>query len=103
MRWRARIKSCFIDKCSSYSLHCLLLQEPNLTLEKVVEKTQAVELAKKQSIIMQPEEMQAGMVNLKGAYEVAKKYDFLSNKFCFRCGSSTHFVNNGTVAKGKTC
>ena len=52
---------------------------------------------------MQPEEMQAGMVNLKGAYEVAKKYDFLSNKFCFRCGSSTHFVNNGTVAKGKTC
>ena len=52
---------------------------------------------------MQPQEMQAGMVNLKGAYEVAKKYDFLSNKFCFRCGSSTHFVNNRTVAKGKTC
>ena len=62
-----------------------------------------MELAKKQSIIMQPEEMQAGMVNLKVAYEVANKYDFLSNKCCFRCGSSTHFVNNGTVAKGKTC
>ena len=103
MRWRARIKSCFIDKCSSYSLHRFLLQEPSLTLEKIVEKTQAVELAKKQTIIMQPEGMQAGMVNLKVAYEVANKYDFLSNKCCFRCGSSTHFVNNGTVAKGKTC
>ena len=36
----------FIDKCSSNLLRHRLLQEPNLTLEKVIEKTQATELAK---------------------------------------------------------
>ena len=98
MRWRSRIKSGFIDKCSSYHLRRLLLQEPNLTLEKVVQKTQAMELAKKQSVSMQLEEMQIGMAKLKVAQD---KYAFLSNKCCFHCGSSTHFVNKWTVAKGK--
>ena len=98
MRCRSRIKSGFIDKCSSYHLRRLLLQEPNLTLEKVVQKSKAMELAKKQSVSMQPEEMQVGMAKLKVAQD---KYAFLSNKCCFHCGSSTHFVNKWTVAKGK--
>ena len=52
------IRDQFIDKCLSNRLRRLLLQEPNLTLEKVVEKAQAMELAEKQSIVMQPDEMQ---------------------------------------------
>ena len=63
----------FIDKCSSNRLRCRLLQGPNLTLEKVVEKAQAMELAGKQSIVMQPDEMRAGMARLKVAQD---KYDF---------------------------
>ena len=47
----------FIDKCSSNRLRRRLLQEPNLTLENVVEKAQAIELAEIQSIAMQPDEM----------------------------------------------
>ena len=85
----------FIDKCSS---NCLrrLLQESNLTLEKV----QAIELAKMQSIAMQPKEMQAGMARLKVTQD---KYDFAPNKCCLRCRSSTQLTNKCNIAKGKTC
>ena len=41
--------------CSSNPLRRRLLQEPNLKLERVVKKVQAMEFAEKQSIIMQPE------------------------------------------------
>ena len=76
------------------------MQELNFILEKVVEKAHAVELVKKQSIIMQLEDMQAGKARLKIAQY---NYDFPSNKCCFLCGSSTHFANKWTVAKRKTC
>ena len=59
------IRDQFIDKCSSNRLRRRLLQEPNLTLENVVEKAQAMELAEMQSIAMQPDEMQAGIARLK--------------------------------------
>ena len=59
------IRDQFIDKCSSNHLRRRLLQEPNLTLENVVEKAQAMELAEMQSIAMQPDEMQAGIARLK--------------------------------------
>ena len=42
-------------------------------MEKVVKKAQALVLAKKQSIIMKPEEMQVGMAKLKVAQN---SYDF---------------------------
>ena len=71
------IREQFIDNCSCNLLRCRLLQEPNLTLEKTVEKAQAMELAKKQPIIMQPEEIEAAMAWLKLAQD---KYDFISNK-----------------------
>ena len=90
----------FIDKCSSNRLRRRLLQEPNLTLENVVEKAQAIELAEIQSIAMQPDEMQAGMARLKVTQD---KYDFPSNKCCFRCVSSTHLANKCNIAKGKAC
>ena len=48
----AGIQNHFIDKCSPNFLSCRLLQEPNLTLEEVIEKNQAMELAEKQSIVM---------------------------------------------------
>ena len=44
--------------------------------------------------------MQTGMARLKITQD---KYDFPSNKCCFRCGSSTHFANRCSIAKGKTC
>ena len=59
------IRDQFIDKSSSNRLRRRLLQEPNLILEIVIKKAQAMELAKKQFIIMQPDEMQAGMATLK--------------------------------------
>ena len=84
----------------SYCLPHRLLQEPNLTLETIVEKAQALELAAVQSIVMQLEEMQAGMARL----EVTQgKYDFPCNKCCFGCGSSTHLANKCNITKGKTC
>ena len=58
-----------------------------------------MEHAKKQLIVMQPDEMQAGMARLKMTQD---KYDFPSNKSCFRCGSSTHLANKCNLAKGKT-
>ena len=51
----------------------------------------------KQSLNMQPEEMQAGVARLKITQD---KHDFPSNKRCFRCGSLTHFANQCTIAKG---
>ena len=59
-----------------------------------------MELAEMQSIAMQPDEMQAGMARLKVTQD---KYDFPSNKYCFRCGSSTHLANKCNITKGKTC
>ena len=59
-----------------------------------------MELAKKQSNIMQPDEMQAGMARLN---IIEDKNDFHSNKYCFRCGCSTNFANKCNIAKGKTC
>ena len=53
----SEIRDHFIDKCSPNRLRRRLLQEPNLTLENVVKKVQAMELAKMQSIAMQPDEM----------------------------------------------
>ena len=47
------IQDQFINKCLSNHLRRRLLQKPNLTLEKVVEKVQAKKLVEKQSIIMQ--------------------------------------------------
>ena len=55
----------FINKCLFNCVHRHLLQEPNLALEKVVGNAQAMELVEKQSIIMQSEEMQAGIARLK--------------------------------------
>ena len=49
-----------------------------------------MELAEKQSIIMQPKETHTGMEVLKVTQD---KYDFPSSKCCFPCESSTHFVN----------
>ena len=49
------IRDQFIDNCSSNCLRRRLLQEPNLTLEKVVKKAQATELVEKQLIVMQPD------------------------------------------------
>ena len=80
----SEIRDQFIDECSPNRLRRRLLQEPNLTLENVSEKAQAMELAKMQSIAMQPDEMQTGMARLKVTQD---KYDFPSNKCCFRCGS----------------
>ena len=93
------IRDQFIDKCSSNRLRRRLLQEPNFTAENVIESTQAMELAKIQSIPMQLNEMQAGMARLKLAQD---KYDFPSNNCSFRCGSSTHLTNKCNIAKGKT-
>ena len=59
-----------------------------------------MKLAKMQSIVMQPDEMQAGMARLKVTQD---KYDFPSHKCFFRCGSSTHLANKCNIAKGKTC
>ena len=89
----------FIDKCLSDGLRRGLLQEPNLTLENVVEKALAIELAEMQSIALQADKMQAKMTRLKVTQE---KYDFLSSKCCFCCGSSTHLANKCNIAKGKT-
>ena len=44
---------------------CCLLQESNLTPEKVVKKSQAMELSQKQSIIMEPEEAETGIARMK--------------------------------------
>ena len=93
-----KIRDQFIDKCSSNCLRRRLLQEPNFTLENVVEKAKAMELAEIQSIAMQLDEMQAGMARLKLTQD---KYDFPSNNCCFRCGSSTHLANKCNIAKGK--
>ena len=41
-----------MDKCSSNRLRRLLLEERSLTLENIVEKAQAMELAEMQSIAM---------------------------------------------------
>ena len=79
-----------INKCSSNRLCFHLLQEPNLTQEKVVKNVQPMELAEKQSIIMQPKEMHIGMEVLKVTQD---KYDFPSSKCCSPCESSTRFVN----------
>ena len=84
------IRDQFIDNCSSNRLRRRLLQEPNLTLEEVVKKAEAMELAEKQSIFMQPDDMQAGMAWLKVTQD---KYDFPSNRCCFCCESSTHLSN----------
>ena len=54
----------------------------------------------KQLIVMQPDDMQAGMVRLK---VTQSRYVFPSNKCCFRCGSSIHLANKCNVAKVKTC
>ena len=94
------IRDQFIDKCSSNRLRRRLLQEPNVTLENIVEKTQAMELAEMELFAMHPDEMQAGMARLKVTQD---KYDFPSNKCCFRCRSSTHLANKCNIAKGKTC
>ena len=94
------IRDQFIDKRSSNRLRRRLLQEPNLTLENVVEKAQAMELVKMQSIAMQPDKMQAEIVRLKVTQD---KYDFLSKKCCYCCGSSTHLANKCNIVKGKTC
>ena len=90
---------CVWNNCLSYCLRHRLLQEPNLTLETAVEKTQAMELATMQSIVMQLEEKQAGMARLK---VTQNKYDFPYNKCCFCCGSSTHLANKCNITKGKT-
>ena len=58
-----------------------------------------MELAEMQSIVIQSDEMQAGMARLKVTED---KYDFPSNKYCFCCGSSTHLANKCNIAKGKT-
>ena len=94
------IRDQFIDKCSFNRLRRRLQQKPNLTLENVVEKAQTIKLAKMQSIVMQPDEMQAGMARLKVTQD---KYDFPSHKCFVRCGSSTHLANKCNIAKGKTC
>ena len=94
----SEIRDQFIDKCSSNCLYWLL-QEPNLTRENLVEKVQAIELAKTQSIAMQPDKIQAGMARLKVTQD---KYDFASNKCCLRCGSSTQLANKCNIAKEKT-
>ena len=59
-----------------------------------------MELLEKQSIIKKPEETQAGMVRLKVTQD---KYDFPSNKWCFRCGSLTHLANKCNIGKGQDC
>ena len=59
-----------------------------------------MELAEMQSIVMQPDEFQAGMARLK---VTQGKYDFPSNKCCSRYGSSTHLPNKCNIAKRKTC
>ena len=41
----SEIRNQFIDKCSSNRIRRRLLQKPNLTLENIVEKAQAMELA----------------------------------------------------------
>ena len=94
-----KIRNQFIDKCSPNRLSRRVPQEPNLTLEKVIEKAQALELAEKQSMSMQPDVMQAGMASLN---IIEDKNDFHSNKYCFRCGCSTNFANKCNIAKGKT-
>ena len=96
----SEIRNQFIDKCLSNCLHRRLPQKPNLPLENFVEKIQAMELAEMQSIVMQPHEMQAGMARLKVTQD---KYDFPSNKCCFRCRSSTHLADKSNIAKGKNC
>ena len=96
----SEIRDEFIDKCSPNRLRRRLLQEPNLTLESVVRQVEAMELAKKQTIALQSDEMQAGVSRLIVTQD---KYDFPSNKCCFRCGSSTHLANKYNIAKGKTC
>ena len=96
----SEIRDQFIDKCLSNRLRRRLPQEPNLPLENFVEKTQAMELAEMQSIVMRPHEMQAGMARLKVTQD---KYDFPSNKCCFRCRSSTHLADKSNIAKGKNC
>ena len=45
------IQDHFIDKCSSNCLRRLLLQEPNLTLEKIVGKVQVIELGKSYQLL----------------------------------------------------
>ena len=90
------IRDQFIDKCSSNRL----LQEPNLTRERVTKKAQAMKHAEKQLIIMQPDEMQASMARLKVTQD---QYHFPSSKCCFCCGSSTHLANKCIIAKGKSC
>ena len=97
---KSEIHNQFIDKCLSNRLRRRLLQEPNLTLESVVEKAQVMELAEMQSIFMQPDEIQAGVAKLKVTQD---KYGFPSNKCCFSCGSSIHLANKCNIAKGKTC
>ena len=96
----SEIRDQFIDECSPNRLRRRLLQEPNLTLENVVEKTQAIELAEMQSIAMQPDEMQDGMTRQKVTQD---KYYFSSNKCCFCCGSSIHLPNKCNIAKVKIC
>ena len=51
----SEIRDQFIYKCSSNYLGRRLPQEPNLTLENVVVRVQAMELAEMQSIVMQPD------------------------------------------------
>ena len=91
-------KSAISSLIRAYRRH--LLQQPNLTLEKNIQKSQVMELAEKQSIIMQPDDMQAGKTRLKVTQD---EYNFPSNKCCFRCGSSTHFEKKCNIAKEKTC
>lgn len=96
--WNTEIQ--FINKNSSNCLRRRFLQKPNLTLERITEKARTVELVEKQSIIMQPEEVQTGTARLIVTQDM---YGFPSTKNCFYCGSSTHFANKYIVAKGKTC
>ena len=58
-----------------------------------------MELTEMQSIALQPGQMQTGVARLKVRQD---KYDFPSNKCCFRRGSSTHLANKCNIAKGKT-
>ena len=90
---------------SSNPLRRRLLQEPNLTLEKVAKKAQAFEfgnldLLKSNRLLYNRKKMQVGMVRLKVTQD---KYDFPSNKCFFHCGSSIHFANKSKIAKGRSC
>ena len=74
----------------------------SLTLEKVAERAEAMRVTQKQStiIIYATERSSDFYGRLKITHD---KYDFLSNKCYFHCGSSTHFANKCTVTKVEAC